>query len=73
MFGLPVDLRSLAARRARRTGPKVSGKKKRGTKEAPANIKPIQNTQRHPRVGAINPDIRGAASGPMQVPYKAIS
>ena len=72
LWGLLVDFRSLAARRARRTGPKVSGRKKRGSQVAPATMRPIQKAQRHPRAGDMKPDIKGAIRGPTQVPYNSL-
>lgn len=63
----PVDFRRALARLSSKTGPKVSGRARRGIKVAPAKIRPIQKDHRHPMEVDTNPDIAGAAAGPTQV------
>lgn len=60
-------LRILAARRERRMGPNVSGRKAMRTRVRPASMRPIQKHQRQPMVGDVYPETMGERIGPRVV------
>ena len=64
----PVSFRIRRARCRRISGPYVSGRNRRPSKDAPAIISPTQNVHLQP-IGETKPDMIGANCGPQVVAY----